>query len=429
MDRRDFLLGAGALAASSFSGHDTFAAEAEVSGLSILQGLTTETTTQLTVDVDKKAVVFYSLTDKATNRLVEPASVRPVIRDGSGTRVDKIKFSDLELGHEYKLQVKDKKNKILDERFLKTVDLNKKGARIGIMSCMNDMFGDKKNSWKAAQATDVDYLFFIGDSVYGDLLILHGPGYLWSRYIETRKNVPFYRWKNLKPVIAIWDDHDFGKNNKGGDYKHKDYAYHYFQAFFAQEPTEGDQTYLQGYANSKYFQAFGQNFVFFDGRYYRGLTNTAGQKGFFGIEQIDWMSQVVYDRPKPTLILSGSPFFGRLEKTASYEVNAPEEMEYFFNKVSTWRAPALFVGGDLHYSEVSSVDRSAVGYDTVEIISSCMHSTKKSKYYDNPNPHRHGYLKENFIVLEQSLDGDPVWKMECIAAAGKVAFSDIIEIG
>jgi phosphodiesterase/alkaline phosphatase D-like protein len=430
MDRRKFLMGAGALSAATILPEPLYARERRPeSGFSILQGLTTETTTQLSVDIERNLIVHYSLTDVETGKIFVP-TVKAVRQSSSDMRVDKLKFTGLELNHKYKLLVQDKKKKVLDERFLKTVDLNKKNARIGFMSCMNDSFGDMRDAWQAAASVEVDYLFFIGDSVYGDMLWLHGPNYLWRRYVNTRAKLPFYHWKNLTPVIAIWDDHDFGKNDRGGDYEHKDVAYEYFQTFFAQEPLENDQVFLNGFGNSRYFQAFGQNFVFFDSRFYRGLTNSAGQKGFLGVEQIDWMSKVIYDRPKPTLAITGSPFYGRLQKTASYQVNAPEEFEYFKQKMRGWGVPAMFIAGDLHYSEVSSIAKSEVGYDTVEIVSSCMHSTKKTKYYDNPNPHISGYTNENFIVLEKSgLSFDPTWRMTCIAASGKIPFEGDIEIG
>lgn len=432
MNRRDFLFSASALAASSVvpeisNAADEAAEKPDYPGLSILQGLTTETTTQLSICVGKKDKVYYSLTDTQTGRLIEPHSVTPAIYESSGTRCDKVKFRDLELGHEYKLLCLDEKKKILDERYLSPVDLNKHGARVGVVSCMMDLSGKKEEMWASAEASNVDYFFFVGDWCYGDFWIFRGPSMLWSRSVQTRNRLPFYFWKKLKPVLAIWDDHDFGKNDSDGDWKHKDYAYHFFQAFFAQEP-EAPALY-RGYGNSNYFQAFNQNFVFFDGRYYRGIENALGQKGFFGIEQIDWMTEAVTPRPKPTMILTGSPFYGRVEKGASYHFHAAEEMDYFLKKVASWNSPTIFVAGDLHFSEVSNVPKNQLGYETVEIISSCMHSTTKKKFYDNPNKRTQGYLKENFIVLEQ-VGGrfDPIWRMTCVAEKKTIAFQDIVQI-
>lgn len=433
LNRRKFIAGAGALGLAACS-PDTNTADYIIepmkssSGLSILQGLTTQTTTQLSVDVEKSLQVVYVLMDVDTKRVVNPESVKPVTFGDSKVRVDKIKYSGLELGHKYQLIVKDKKNKVLDERYLTTVDLGKKDARIAIMSCMNDSKSARSQIWPSAEVADLDYMFFIGDNVYGDFWIMNGPSYLWNRYVESRKNIPYYHWKNLKPVLAVWDDHDFGKNNAGGDYKHKDSSFQTFKTFFAQEP-DGDAL-MTGFANSSYFQAFGQNFVFFDNRYYRGLKNASGEVGFLGRDQIDWMSKAVSARPKPTWLMQGAPMFGRTQKASSYEVNAPQELDYFLSKVRSWGVPTIFAGGDLHYTEVSSIDKSVLGYGTYELISSCMHSNTKSAFYDNPNPQLKGFLKENFLVLEQTGGaGNPVWKVECIGKNSTVPFTMELKIG
>lgn len=432
LNRRKFIAGAGALslaACAPDTNSDGYIIEPMKSsyGLSILQGHTTRTTTQLSVDVDRTLQVVYTLTDVDTKRVVNAESVKPVTFLDTKVRVDKIKYVGLELGHKYCLVVKDKKNKVLDERYLTTVDLDRKDARIAIMSCMNDSKAARSQIWPSAEVADLDYMFFIGDNVYGDSLMSHGPAILWNRYVQARKNIPYYRWKNLKPVIAVWDDHDFGKNNADGNYKHKSVNLQTFKTFFAQEPD--GSTLFNGHANSWYFQAFGQNFTFFDNRFYRGLTNTAGNKGFLGIEQIDWMSKAISSRPRPTWIMQGAPMFGRVQKSCSYQGNAPQEMDYFLRKVRSWGVPTIFAGGDLHYTEISSIDKSLLGYNSFELISSSMHSNTKTAFYDNPNPQLKGYLKENFLVLEQTGGaGNPIWKVECIGKNSTMPFTMDIKI-
>ena len=432
MNRRDFLINSSLLASTTILSDDALANKKfkqvlSKKGLSILQGLTTPTSTQLVVGLEREAQVFYTLTDVETKKVFEPTSLRSVTYKSSEDRVDKLKFTGLELGHQYQLQVRDRRKKLIDDRFLKTADLNRYGAKIGVMSCMLDLVGNKNEIWRSAQAADLDYIFFIGDAVYGDLWIFHGPGFLWSRYMESRQSIPFYRWKHLKPVIAVWDDHDFGKNNKGADYKFKEQALEHFNTFFAQEPDQ--EFFFKGIGNSSFFRAFHQNFAFFDNRFYRGLLDPAGQPGFFGEDQINWMLQGVANNPNPTWILNGSPIFGRLEKTASYEVNAPAELELFLKKVRSTGAPVIFGAGDLHYSEVSEIPKEYLGYKTFELVSSCMHSTKRKKYYDNPNPHLNGYLQENFLMFEQvGLAGDPAWKVTCVAKDLETAFELDIEV-
>jgi alkaline phosphatase D len=428
MNRRLFLAGAGGLAAASafpFSAH----AKSDRKTLSILQGHTSETATQLSVDIKKDVRVSYTLTDMKTGRVLSPTKLTPITHGSSDTRVDKLSFTGLTVNRRYHLIVKNSDtHAVLDDRFLSTVDLQKPGARVALMSCMNDSKGAMNEMWSVAEKAELDYLLFIGDNVYGDFLFLHGPNYLWSRYVETRSNIPFYHWKELKPVIAVWDDHDFGKNNSDGKYKYKNHAYQIFQTFFAQEPD--GKSLFRGWGNSTFFQAFDQNFAFFDSRYYRALPNPDGDPAFLGREQIDWMSKAMRNRPRPTWVLQGSPMFGRREKQASYEYHAPRELEYFVDELRALKSPVIFGGGDLHFTEISKVDKNLLGYGTFELISSCMHSNTKSKYYDNPNPRLQGYLKENFLVLEKSPGKDSMsWRVTCLAAKSTSPFQATLEVG
>ncbi len=426
IDRRSFLLGLGTLTVASALPLKAQAKPA-LKGLSILQGYTNETTTQLTVDVESDKKVFYTLTDVQTKKVISPDYVKPVIYKGKSVRVDKLKFSGLELGHKYSFTVKDKKKKLLDERFLTSCDLSKTGARIALMSCMNTMFGNQDKIWPQAENANVDYIFIIGDAVYADLLFLHGPGYYWNQFVDTREELPLYRWKNLKPVLAVWDDHDFGKNDADGNYKYKDHAFHTFKAFFAQEPD--NVNLFDGYANSFFFSAFNQNFVFFDSRYYRGLKNDDGSKSFLGTKQIDWMMGALKNRNKPTLIMEGSPFYSGVEKGGSFQVNNQPELDYLMGKLKGLNVPMMFAAGDLHLSEVASVPKEILGYDTFEIVSSCMHSTKKKKFYSHPHTQLHGHLGENFVVIQQTgLAGDAAWKTTCIGE-DSVPFETVLRVG
>ncbi len=435
MHRRKFLFGAGALATLATTPELALARDpdaitiARAKGLSILQGLTTETTTQLSVDVPTELQVVYILVDTQTGKVIEPASVKPVVFRDSETRVDKVKFDSLSLGSRYQLLVKEKGRKkgILDERFLSTVDLNKPNARIGMMSCMHNFVGGKDEIWSSARKANLDYLLFIGDNVYGDLWKFNGPSMLWSRYIDSREDIPYYHWKDLKPVIAVWDDHDYGKNNSDGTYKHKASALKMFETFFAQDPVDGVLT--RGPGASSYFRAFSQNFVFFDDRYFRGFANPTGGPSFLGIDQINHFTSLVGASSAPTWMLQGAPMFGRPEKGSSYQQHSAEELEYFWSVVKGWNSPLIFGGGDLHFTEVSKVPATYLGYETFEVISSSMHSFTKDHFYGNPNQHLGGSLKHNFVILEQLSVGDPSWKVSCVTEKNIVPFEKILEIG
>lgn len=441
MDRRQFLTYATLATAGTLTGQSASAdlwvhfyqppIPIPTIGLSILQGYTTESETQLSVCLGAFENVIYELKDKATQRVIPATTIKQVKYRFHQDRVDKLKYSGLELGHRYELTVFSRtQNKIVDRRSLSTVDLNKANPRIGLMACMKDFLvleETKTAMWAAAEESNLDYLFFLGDTVYGDALIIHGPNFLWERYMESRKSIPFYRWKNLKPVLATWDDHDFGKNDADGHYSYKSQSLSHFKTFFAQE---SDRKHLfKGYGNSFLFRAFGQNFAFFDNRFFRGFVNAQNEKTFMGRKQIDWMMNGLKKRPAPTLVMNGAPMFGRSEKGSSYQTNAPQELQYFLSSLKSTQSPAVFVGGDLHYSEFSKIDRRLLGYDTVEMIVGCMHSNTKTAFYDNVNPRIAGTLKESFVILERPAENpNPVWETACITAGSRVAFRNKIQL-
>ena len=442
MKRRDFILSLSTLTATTaiategsylflnsadqILNQDLLVQQAAQNGLSILQGLTTQTTTQLSIDVPTSMICEYVLTDNATNQVVAASALNTLTFEASAFKVDKLIYTGLELGHTYTLKVINKKNNaVVDERTLTTVDLEKTNARIAMLSCMRDSASSIKNMWASALDANVDYFMFLGDNVYGDLGG-SGPAILWQRYIETRAKIPFYRWKTLKPVIAIWDDHDFGVNNAGGSYKHRDNSLAQFNTFFAQEPIDPAMTRVN--KNSWCFKAFQQNFVMFDNRYYRNLKNADSSKSFVGIAQIDEMDKLVQTSTLPTFVLEGSPFFGRMSKD-SYQASAPQELNYLLNKIKAWKSPALFGCGDLHYTELARTKKDLVGYETYEFVTSSMHSSRRGVVYEQPNQRLNVYEQDNFLILEKTgRPEDLTWNMTCVGANSQRHFATALKI-
>jgi len=367
-------------------------------GLSILQGLTTETTTQLSVDVPKGLKLNYELIDLATGQPQTPYYFKTATRDDVKWQVDKVGYKDLPALGEFKFRVLDSKGFVLDERFLKLLDLNKTNARVAFLSCINDDNDDLKKSWAAVEKANPDLLFFIGDACYGDILaFFHGPDLLWNRYIESRQKLSYYHWKNLKPAICIWDDHDFGVNNADGTYKHKQSSLATFRAFTAQESL--DVNFENGPGAASFLRAFGYKFILLDNRYFKNLTYN-NIKGFLGYQQIDWAFKKLSQGTEPNFIIEGSQFYGGFRKGGeSYRLDSPEEMEFFNRNVRDLNSPSVFVAGDVHYSEVFSIPKEKVGYQTYEITSSGLHAATRRKPPQNPNRVFVGE-QENFIFAD-----------------------------
>ena len=398
-------------------------------GFSILQGLTTETTTQLSVDVPKDFPVHYRLVDFTKGRAIHPKNTSRATRDFSSWAVDQIMFDSLELGIIYLFQVLDADGQILDERELRTVDLNNKEARIATMSCMMDFNLFKSKIWSNLDKMDPDYCFFMGDNVYGDLGGFKlGPKLLWRRYIETRKNIPFYHKRSLTPVLALWDDHDFGKNDANHKYKHKDDALDVFNSFYPRKPIEG--VYEQGPGVSSIFRAFHHDFIFIDNRYYRDSMRS-GARSFWGMDQFHWIQNEIQKSPNPKWLLQGSQFFGayQAKKGQSFEGSKYEhEFDAVMNMLKKTNLPNLFLSGDVHFTEVQDIERNKTGYRTYELTASHMHSfTGMPK--KNTKRRRQKLADANFLVIDLiNAAYGALYEVRCVRRDKFLAFHDFLQV-
>jgi alkaline phosphatase D len=104
-------------------------------------------------------------------------------------------------------------------------------SRIAVTSCSNEdrpapLFG-------TIQQRRTDLLLMLGDNVYGsntpDDPMLSG---LRDAYAMMAQRGEFAGLVGAVPTLAVWDDHDFGKNDAGGDFAHKATAQQMFNRFW-----------------------------------------------------------------------------------------------------------------------------------------------------------------------------------------------------
>ncbi|ADM09024.1 putative phosphodiesterase/alkaline phosphatase D [Parvularcula bermudensis HTCC2503] len=90
-------------------------------------------------------------------------------------------------------------------------------TRIAFGSCLKQE--DDQSIWQTVEASDPDLFLFIGDNVYGDIYS-GDPAMpeLRSAYNTLAKSTPFASLRANVPVMAVWDDHDYGLNDAGGTF-------------------------------------------------------------------------------------------------------------------------------------------------------------------------------------------------------------------
>ena len=340
---------------------------AEHRQFSIMQGVTSKNYSSINIlrnKIDKKKYLKIKITEKESGK--ELGSKNIAIKKFNIANSElyelKIKFSSAK---NYLLYVSDSDS--VDIREFSNYDQQKANFKVAICSCLNDnYFSEQIKSWNSVSKLNPDYIFLIGDNVYADigdkLSELNGckPERLLNRYIETRTRLELFYLKQLIPIAMIWDDHDYGKNNGGSDYKYKFASKRIFKDFSLNENPEISE---DGLGVGFKLKLANINFLFLDDRFYRD------KKYHFGTEQEDWLFKNleasenakkadIIENPEPSqsVIISGDQFFGKYHPFESFEGNHQENFKKFIEKISNLKLTPLFISGDRHISELQKIE-------------------------------------------------------------------------
>ncbi len=233
--------------------------------------------------------------------------------------------------------------------------------RIAILGC-HKQFEPAPALVKYLEA-EPDLCLWIGDNVYADTE--DDIGYIDSCYRALAAKPAFRMLREKYPLVATWDDHDFGLNDAGKEYALKEASKDLFRSFWGLEaeiPAEQPGIYYakQLEVGSKMVQI-----ILLDVRYNRDAPETNGD--VLGEAQWSWLEQELLKPADLRLIVSG--FQVLLDERAGSETWAkfPEARQRLFQLIRKTRAEgALFLTGDQHYGEVCRFPQ-ALDYDAVEL--------------------------------------------------------------
>jgi len=89
-------------------------------------------------------------------------------------------------------------------------------TRIAFGSCADQ--SKDQPIWEAVLAARPDLFIFLGDNIYADT---RDMDVVRAKYAMLAAKPGFQRLRATTPIIAVWDDHDFGEDDAGGDYPMK----------------------------------------------------------------------------------------------------------------------------------------------------------------------------------------------------------------
>ena len=224
---------------------------------------------------------------------------------------------------------------------------------LGMGSCL-DQDNDQQEIWASLKKEDLTEFFFLGDNIYGD----NKDGSLekmLSAYKKQSNNLP--NWLNEIEINAIWDDHDFGVNDGGEDFKEKAQAQKLFLDFWkiqeADRRSNGEGIYFSKdvLLNNKIIKIIG-----LDTRYFRSplegekrkLTPTKDtSKTILGVDQWSWLeNQLTQDID--ILVLASSIQVIATNHGFEKWGNFPHERQRLFKLLNGIKKPVVMLSGDRH---------------------------------------------------------------------------------
>ena len=297
-----------------------------------------------------------------------------------------------------------------------------------------------------------DLYLAMGDNIYADLKPEPGLDEVASMKAKYDRLATLPGWQKLVatcPVLATWDDHDYGKNDQGVDYPHKVESQRLFCDFF-KVPADAPLRSQKGVYQSKTFGPPGKRVqvILLDGRYHRSplkkaatvlpgtrirpyLPVTDPAATLLGAEQWKWLEEQLKQPAELRLLVSGIQVISEDHPHEKW-MNIPAERDRLYKLIrDTKAAGVVILSGDRHMAEIS-LDRKAVGYPLFDVTSSGLNQGSKVWRPAEVNRHLvaampHG---DNFglLTIDWAAEGSPRISMQVRDADGEVAIRETIPL-
>ena len=285
-----------------------------------------------------------------------------------------------------------------------------------------------------------DLFIFLGDNIYGDT---NDMDVLADKYQRLGAKPGFKTLKAQTPIIAMWDDHDYGQNDAGREYPHKEQSRQIMLNFWDEPANSARRTRPDGIYTS---YMYGENeqtiqVIMPDLRWNRDALNHVGELEYYtkrklnnqgpyspsevkgasmlGEAQWQWLEQEL-KKPAAIKLIASSlqllPDFTGWESWANF----PEDRNRLFALIKKHKVNGVvIISGDTHWGEISKYQQN-LDYPLIEMTSSGL--TEKWKDV-SPNKHRVGDFTHNVNYGDLSVDWqqtDPAISLKLKGIDGEV---------
>ena len=270
--------------------------------------------------------------------------------------------------------------------------------KIGLGSCLDQDY--PQPIWQSIKDEDLNYFIFLGDNVYGDT----PSGSLRkmkSAYDKQKKVLPDFL--DDISIFSIWDDHDFGINDGGADYRFKRQAQELYIDFW-EIPKEDDRSNRDGIYFSKNEIFFDKKFkfIFLDTRFFRSklkgkksnyIENIEPDATILGDAQWMWLKNELKNDFDFLFIFSSIQIIAKDHRFEKWS-NFPNERVKLFKLLEQFNDKTMFFSGDRHRAGIYRKN------GIIEVTSSSMN--KPGSFLNETDNYLIGktYPQENYSILE-----------------------------
>lgn len=231
----------------------------------------------------------------------------------------------------------------------------------------------------AVVAAEPDLYLSLGDAIYGDFdgetTFDVTPESLRAEWQKLADDPDWQYLVDNVPVMATWDNHDYGHHSAGEEFPLKAESQQIFLDFFG-EPADSDRRMTPGIHTSKTFGPDGQRvqIILLDTRYFKSPPRLAerpegagGSLGKYapnddpaaallGEAQWDWLEEQLR-KPAEIRFISSSGQIVPDQKGMDEWGNYPHERQRLFDLIeSTGAGGVVLLTGNVHFSELSKTD-------------------------------------------------------------------------